>query len=206
MKRILRIMLPALVVLLLPCVAIAGGDDLLQADEGWAYVGYTYGGVTFPVPADYVDFGVDATDQTQGYVLIGGSTDFTLQMRVVQPEQMTYEQFKARTQEEPTADWHTRMDGEREILIYRNMVPSGQSELYGIAMTGLDGLLYKISIFTGIDEDFSSDAPVWQIAETIGAHVRHQDFSEWGIEDAPSFGEGESLPSLENWLKGLLQG
>lgn len=188
MKRLFSLVLTVL--LMLSLIALAIAENPLQFDDGWTYVGYTYGGITFPVPIDYVDFDVDDADRAAGYVIIGGNMEFTLTLRVFQPEQMTYDQFKQRTQAEPTADWHTRMDGEREILVYRNTAPTGQSELYGIAMTGLDGLFYKISIFTGEDEDCGPDAPVWQIAEVIGEHARHQDFSEWGIEDAPSFSKG----------------
>ena len=94
---------------------------------------------------------------------------------------------KEMIEQERTAEISTRMDGDSEILLYRNTKPSASSELYGIALTGLDGLFYKISIFTGADEAFGDDAPVWSIAEAIGQTVMHQDFSEWGVEGAPDF-------------------
>ena len=78
--------------------------------------------------------------------------------------------------------WENGGSPDLEILTYRNTAPGPSSELYGIAMTGLDGKLYKISIFTGADEAFGEDAPVWEIAERIAASARHQDFSEWGLK------------------------
>ncbi len=111
--------------------------------------------------------------------------DFTIQMRVFQPEELSYDDFKAIIEQESTAEVSTRTDNDSEILLYRNTRPNAYSELYGIAITGLDGLLYKISIFTGVDEVFGADAPVWAISETVAQTVRHQDFSEWGIGDEP---------------------
>ncbi|MBR6028767.1 MAG: hypothetical protein IKP40_06705 [Clostridia bacterium] len=157
----------------------------LLAEDGWSYIGYTYGGITFAVPDDYADWELDAEEKAQGYVLLGGNADFTVQLRVFSPDQLSYDDFKARVAQVSSADAHVRMDGDREILVYRNTTPDAYSELYGIAMTGLDGLFYKISIFTGENGAFDEDAPVWKIAEIIGQTARHQDFSEWGISDTP---------------------
>lgn len=154
----------------------------MKADDSWGYIGYLYGGITFAVPGDYTSFGVSEADAARGCVIIGGNERFTLQVRGFDPDMMKYGDFKAVIQQEASADWSVRMDGDLEILTYRNTRPSAASELYGIVMTGLDGRLYKISIFTGADEAFGEDAPVWEIAEKIGKTARHQDFSEWGLE------------------------
>ena len=95
------------------------------------------------------------------------------------------------------------VDGDSEILTYRNTQPSASNELYGIAMTGLDGLFYKISIFTGTDEAYGEDAPVWQIAETVGQTARRQDFSDWDIEGAP---QSDLSSSISDFLNRLIQG
>lgn len=159
--------------------ALAQAQAPLPNDDDWSYIGYIYGGITFAVPNDYMGFDISASEIAQGYVLTGGNADFSRPLR--------YEDFKAMILQESTAGTSTRMDGETEILVYRNIRPSIHSELYGIALTGLDGLLYKISIFTGADKAFGSEAPVWEIAEALGQSVRHQDFSEWGVPDAPDF-------------------
>ena len=188
------------VLLALPC-ALAETQNPLLFSDGWSYVGYTYGGITFAVPNDYEFYQISAADAAQGYVLMVGDADFLLQLRVFQPNQMSYADFKAIIQQEPTAEISARVDGDSEILIYRNTQPSAINELYGVGMTGLDGLFYKISIFTGDDEDFSADAPVWQIAETVGKTAQRRDFSEWGIEDTPIPTPDKAGSALSGWLK-----
>ena len=190
MKKWFSVLLVMILTISLSCAAAEdeGASMLLNGD--WQYIGYTYGGITFAVPKDYMDFGVSEADAARGCIIIGGNMDYTLQLRVFQPEELNYEVFKAVILQQESADWSVRMDGDLEILTYRNTSPSAVSELYGIAMTGLDGRLYKISIFTGSDEAFGEDAPVWGIAGTIGKSARHQDFSEWGLnEPNPPAGE-----------------
>lgn len=186
MKRFTLVLIAALLMLWLPC-ALAEDQAPLLDEEGWAYIGYIDGGITFAVPRDYMSMDLSTSDIAQGYVLMGGNADFTMQLRVFPADEMRYDDFKALILQESTAEASTRMDEDSEILVYRNTRPSANSELYGIALTGLDGLLYKISIFTGADDAFGSEAPVWEIAETLGQSVCHQDFSEWGVPDAPDF-------------------
>ena len=182
-RAITRVMIFfAAAALMFTCALAENATGLMTADDGWGYVGYVYGGITFAVPGDYTSFGVSEADAARGCVIIGGNERFTLQVRGFDPDMMKYGDFKAVIQQEASADWSVRMDGDLEILTYRNTRPSAVSELYGIVMTGLDGRLYKISIFTGADEAFGEDAPVWEIAEKIGKTARHQDFSEWGLE------------------------
>ena len=172
--------------MLISFTAVSEDWTPLLSDDGWSYIGYTYGGVTFAVPANYTSYGLTALQKANGYLIVGGNRDFTLQLRVFEPEVMTYDAFKAIISEEKTAEVSTRMYGETEILTFRNTIPSEVSELYGIVLTGLDGRFYKISIFTGDDELFGEDAPVWEIARVVGETTRIQDFTEWGIENEPS--------------------
>ena len=176
MKKLLALALSALFL-----SGACAEDWTALTPEGWQYIGYTYGGVTFAVPPDYENFGVNEDYKAAGYVLIGGSRDFTLALRQFRPDQRDYASFKEIITGEKTADCRVRDDNGSEILTYRNTAPGKDSELYGIALTGLDGLFYKISIFSGADEDVSDTAPVWEIAENIGKTIRRQDFSEWGI-------------------------
>ncbi len=175
-----------LITLCMHCALAEDGNPPLS-EEDWLYIGYTYGGVTFAVPKDYSHWDISPSYAAQGYVLMGGNENFTLQMRVFQPDELCYDDFKAMINQESSAQVSTRIDDDSEILIYRNTEPNAYSELFGVALTGLDGLFYKISIFTGDDGAFEESAPVWEIAEVIGQTVRHQDFSEWGVEGAPDF-------------------
>ena len=167
---------------LFACALAENSSEPKEENDGWQYAGYVYGGITFAIPGDYMDFGVSDADAARGCIMIGGNEKFTLQLRCFDPAAIDYAYFKAIIQQEPSSDWSVRTDGDLEILTYRNTAPGPSSELYGIAMTGLDGKLYKISIFTGADEAFGEDAPVWEIAERIAESARHQDFSEWGLE------------------------
>ena len=187
MKKRLSMLLMLVLFMLCPLYAIAESVAPLLAEDGWSYIGYSYGGITFAVPADFVNYDLSASDTANGYILIGGNDEFVLQMRVFQADELTY----------------VRVDGDSEILTYRNTQPSASNELYGIAMTGLDGLFYKISIFTGTDEAYGEDAPVWQIAETVGQTARHQDFSDWDIEGAP---QSDLSSSISDFLNRLIQG
>lgn len=177
--------LTLLLALLVGCGAMGAGaeEGFLTVDQGWKYTGYTPGGVTFAIPLDFESYDTSLFDRMAGILILGGNADFTLQLRQFSPDTMTYAEFAARIQAEPTARWGTRMDGGSEILWYRNTAATANSELFGIALTGLDGMLYKISIFTGDGEDYSPDARVWALAETIAQTVRHQDFAEWSITD-----------------------
>ena len=190
MKKSLSMLLMLVLFMLCPLYAIAESDAPLLAEDGWSYIGYSYGGITF-------------ADTANGYILIGGNDEFVLQMRVFQADELTYDEFKAMVEKTPSAESSVRVDGDSEILTYRNTQPSASNELYGIAMTGLDGLFYKISIFTGTDEAYGEDAPVWQIAETVGQTARHQDFSDWDIEGAP---QSDLSSSISDFLNRLIQG
>ena len=140
------------ILLALPC-ALAETQNPLLFSDGWSYVGYTYGGITFAVPNDYEFYQISAADAAQGYVLMVGDADFLLQLRVFQPNQMSYADFKAIIQQEPTAEISARVDGDSEILIYRNTQPSAINELYGVGMTvcpvQVGGKTFSVAVVTG---------------------------------------------------------
>lgn len=154
-------------------------------DDTWMYTGYTYGGGTFAIPKESNSY--ELTDQFReaGIVLLIGNDDFCLQLRKFDPEVLSYEQFKEIIQAEPTAETRITERNGKEVFIYRNTDPNPYGELYGIAVTGLDGNTYKVSIFTGDSEAYGEDDPVWKIAEIIGQSFTIRDFSEWGIPTAP---------------------
>ena len=159
-------------------------DNVLLDSEDWSYVGSVAGGVTYPIPSDCDWYEPDESQREAGILSLLGNEDCMVQMRVFQPEQLTFDDFHVTIAAEPTAEVTLREEEEGVILCYRNTAPTANGELYGIAMTGLDGLLYKISVFTGRSEDFSPEAPVWTIAETIARYIRWQDFSEWPTPEA----------------------
>lgn len=159
-------------------------EDGLITDESWEYVGYTYGGITFAIPRDSTPADLSAADRSRGIIFVIWNDDFTVQLRSFEPDVLTYDAFKTMISREETAEITARTVEGTEILRYRNTKPTGpDAELYGIITTGLDGKLYKISIFTGDSETFDTEAPVWKIAEIIYQTTRIQDFSEWGISD-----------------------
>ena len=151
----------------------------MVVDETWIYAGWLEGGVTWAVPSDSMEWDLSDEDAALGVLFYVSDQDYSLQLRVFEPEQMTFGAFRDRMTEAGAADCATRVVGEAEVFTYRNPVPSAYAELYGIALTGLDGRLYKISIFTGDSGRFDGDAPVWKIAGVIARTVRIQDFSEW---------------------------
>ena len=126
--------------------------------EDWYYFGYTYGGVTFVVPTDSYSYPLDDAQKEAGIILVTGNADYTLQLRSFEPEVMTYKDLKQQMKKEITAEVHTEEREGKEVLFYRNKYPTEVSELYGIGLEGLDGKLYKISIFTGEKEEYKKDA------------------------------------------------
>ena len=155
----------------------------ILTDDTWQYVGYITGGVTFAVPKESCQADLTEKDKSSGILMLLWNDDYTLQLKVFEPEVMTYDRFRERVCSEPSARVSVRTSEGVEILSYRNTIPASYSELFGIVMTGLDGRMYKISVFTGDSESFGDDASVWKIAEIIEKTTRIQDFSEWGIDN-----------------------
>ena len=160
---------------------VTADENGLLNDYSWQYYGYTYGGITFAIPGNSYQYDLSQEYKDAGIVSLVGNEDYMLQLRKFAPDVMSYEQFKAYIQAEPTADVRTEERDGKEILIYRNTNPNANGELFGIVMTGTDGNTYKISLFTGESEAYEADAPVWEIAEIIVATTNYRDFSQWDI-------------------------
>ena len=161
-------------------------EDLLAegilVDDGWEYVGDLTGGVTFAIPKGMTSWSLSSRDKAAGIVLLMSNEDITVQLRRFEPGQMTYEDFTARMREEPTAEITVSERGGVEFFCYQNTRPSVSSELAGIVAVGLDGCVYKISVFTGDSERLDDEAAVWDITEVVMQTARVRDFAEWGIE------------------------
>ena len=178
-----KIVLIVLMFCLLGTLCLA--EDVELMPEDWAFLGYTYGGITFPVPQDVEFYELTSQEQAMGIIVICYNDDFTLQLREFDPSQMTLDEFEKKMLDEPTAE--VSFWGENQNVMYvRNTAPTGDSELVSIALNGLDGNLYKISIFTGYDEDYSPDASVWEIAQTVANSTSQMDFSQWPLEETPA--------------------
>ena len=195
-KMIIALMLMLAVLTIQVCAAAEINLDVtfdengfISDSESWQYFGYTYGGVTFVVPADSYTYPLNDEDKEAGIILLAANEDYTLQLRCFEPEVMTYKDLKQQMKNEITAEVRTEERYGKELLFYRNKYPTEVSELYGIGLEGLDGKLYKISIFTGEKEEYQKDALVWKIADIIAKSARNRDFSEWGFPDQPE-GQG----------------
>lgn len=177
MKRLLII----LMTLLLCSPVLAETVDLpVQLNpEGWRYMGYTPAGVTFLIPEDTQSYPLSDAERAAGIVFLGANAEYTVQLRRFEPDQMDLAAFQLMLRFTPDAQVEIREAEGGQIIVYRNPDPTGVSELVGIALTGTDGCMYKISIFTGMDEDCSTNAPVWTIAAQIADSVSIVDYSGW---------------------------
>ena len=174
------VLIAAFLLLALLSGALAEGE-LRPAPEGWVNIGWIEGGISLAVPDDFEQSYILPEYAGMGIVILGGNADFTMQLRRFDPETLTYEQFLTMIEAQPGAEVSVRHDGETEIASYRNTTADADSELYGVILTGLDGCLYKVSVFTGDDGSYADEAPVWEIAQTLGESVHLVDFSSWGI-------------------------
>ena len=165
-------------------IGIGEDDEILLSRDGWSYVGHTHSGITFAIPSDSYQGELNESDMRQGMCLHLWNDDYTLVLKCFGHGTEDYEAFKKTILADETAETAVRDREGADIFIYRNTTPTAVTELYGIALIGLDGELYKISVFTGDSEKYGPEDPVWEIAETVGKTARLQDFSEWGF-DAP---------------------
>lgn len=155
----------------------ACAEEWEPAPDGWTFVGYTYGGIEFALPDDSVMWELSEEEENAGVIFLAGNADFTVQLRQFTPDQLDYETFVDLIRQTESAEYEEAEVGGGPVFRYRNTKANENSELYGAALTGLDGNLYKISIFTGEDGDYSENAKVWQIAEELGQTVRSRDYS-----------------------------
>ena len=180
MKKLIAIIL-ILCLQAFPCFA----ENIGTLPENWFFIGYSYGGITFPVPGDTQFFELSKKDIESGIILIGFNQDFTLQLRCFTPDEITFDDFKEIMLGVPTAEV-SYLDEDETILHVINTHPTASSELVGISMKGSDENMYKISIFTGINEDFNAEAKVWEISDTISAFTSYMDFSDWPLQEDDS--------------------
>lgn len=176
-----------LLVLFLSLMSIpACAQEWTMAPDGWVNMAYVYGGIDFIVPEDFETWELYQSEMEMGYILMGANPDFTLQIRGFTPEQITVEAFQEMLEGIPDAEMSLKETETGKILYYQNTAPTSDSELFGIVMDGIDGNIYKISIFTGEDGDCSKEAKVWSIAQAISQSVNIKDFSQiMDIEQSP---------------------
>lgn len=174
-KKLLS-MLTALLLFLMPALAQQ------PAPDGWRYMAYAPSGVTFLIPGDTVFFDLTEAEQAAGILLVGGNADYTMQLRRYPAEEMTLTRLTLLLAMTGTAEvGRAERDGVT-VLSYRNKAASEYGELFGVALTGTDGCLYKLSIFTGENGDFSESAKVWEIAQGIADSASLVDYSDWPLE------------------------
>ena len=183
MKKLLAIVL-ILCLQSFPCFA----ENIESLPEDWFFIGYSYGGITFPVPDDTEFYELSEMDKENGFILICFNQNFTLQLRRFSPDEITFDEFKEIMFSESAAEV-SYLDETGTILHVKNTHPTATSELVGISMNGSDGNMYKISIFTGMDEDCSPEAKVWEIANTVSAFTSYKDFSDWPLQEDTSASE-----------------
>lgn len=182
MKKMTGMLAALLLAVLLAASALAEAGLPAQPNpEGWRYMGYMPAGVTFLIPEDTQSYALTAADHAAGVIFLGANVDYTIQLRRFEPDVMDLAGFKALLRFTPGAQVEIRQADGTEIVCYRNGNPTAVSELYGVALTGTDGCMYKLSIFTGAEEDFSEDAPVWAIADKIAASASIVDYSGWPL-------------------------
>ena len=172
MRKMLLCLL-ALLLAVLPAVA----EDIEVQPEGYTYCGYMPGGITFLIPENMVQCELYEWEKQAGVLLYAESETCSIQLRRFAPDAMTIFQFIQLVQQEPTVQWETSNERGTLVLHYRNQAPTATTELVGVAITGTDGCMYKVSVFTGWDETFAPDAPVWEIARVLAESLRHEDFS-----------------------------
>lgn len=178
MSRVLMLVM-ALLLAVLPVAA----EDIEIQPEGYTYCGYMPGGITFLIPKDMVSCELYEWEKQAGVLIYAESQTCSIQLRRFEPDAMTLLQFLQLVQQEPNVEWKTGNERGTLVLYYRNQAPAATTELAGVVITGMDGCMYKVSVFTGWDENFAADAPVWDIAQVLADSIRHEDFSFFpGVE------------------------
>lgn len=171
MRRLLCLLLP-LMLLCLPAMA----DVEIQPD-GYTYCGYMPGGITFLIPDNMQSAQLYRSEIEAGILMYAESRVCSIQLRRFEPETMTLTRFMQLLEQEPNTQWNVSYERGTAVVCYRNLAPSSDAELVGVVITGTDGCMYKVSIFTGWDGNYAGDAPAWEIAEVVSASLRHEDFS-----------------------------
>lgn len=172
MRRYLMLLM-ALLIAVLPAAAV----EIEIQPEGYTYCGYMPGGITFLIPKDMVNCELYEEEKLAGILFYAESQSSSIQLRRFEPDQMTMPQFLQMVQQAPNTHWEVSEERGTPVLCYRNLAATAITELVGVVITGTDGCMYKVSIFSGWDENVAEDAPVWEIAQVVADSLRHEDFS-----------------------------
>lgn len=149
--------------------------------EGWRPVWNKSGGVIFAVPADVFTWGLEPQEVEEGLMWRGSNADITVQLRVYKEDELTYDDFRAMLDEYEYEVSSVRNVSGAEVTIYTNPEPGANMQLCGAVLTGLDGRLYKISVFSGDNDDFSDDAAVWELSGMFMDTIHLRKFFGWDI-------------------------
>lgn len=154
----------------------------LKPDE-YHFANFIEGGINFLVPDDFTTFPLYETEKAAGYLFFGGNEHFTMSMRRYTPEEMTLPEFTLILINDSGTEVTLQENNGAPVVIYYNLNPQPNLQLCGAALVGLDGMMYKISIFTGDHNDISEEAPVWEISQIILNSVCLVDFSSTPFAD-----------------------
>lgn len=149
--------------------------------EGWTLICSKEGGVAFAVPNDMMVWELNAAEMEAGVKIICSNADITAQLRAYEPDDITYDEFIQMLDENQYEITSVRNVEGTEITTYYNHVAETDMQLCGVILTGNDGLLYKISVFAGDNDEFGEDAPVWEMAETLFGTVHVIEDAGWDI-------------------------
>jgi len=150
-----------------------------EIPDGWKNIWNEDSGIIFAVPADVVSWTLSEEDP--GILWRGSNLDITVQLRAYEPDDLTYEDFVAMLGEYEYAVTDVRNIDSTEITVYNNPESAANMQLCGAVLNGTDGRLYKLSVFSGDGDDFSEEAPVWQLADTLMQSVHVRKFFGWNI-------------------------
>ena len=194
-KHFIALMLCAMMLALSAVPAAASFDVRDYLEDEWTWFGYTYGGVTFAVPADCVMYDISPEQEAAGLLMLYGNNDIMIQLRRYDIKDRTYDEYREVMDSNVEAGGSSvtvfTTDDGSDIVCYRNLRPSANVQLAAVALEGLDGALYVIGIFTGDSEAYDDDAPVWALIEKIAASAHREDFSNWPIgQDQPAQADG----------------
>lgn len=191
MRKLLAIVL-ALCLMSIPCFA----EETDLSVYTWITLGSTDRGISFPVPQNAEFIAPSDEERAAGVITVCSNDDFTLHLQSFASATTPWEDFKNSVLNDTTVK--TEFFGEEQNVLYiKNAAPTADSTLATIALDGLDGHIYKIMLFAGIDKNIAPEATVWEIAQTIAAHTRQIDFSALPAREPAAADESSETPAQE---------
>lgn len=157
----------------------AADEAAAELPDGWKNIWNEEGGIIFSVPGNVISWTL--SDEDAAILWRGSSQDITVQLRAYEADELTYEEFIAMLGEYEYAVTDVRSIDGTEITVYNNPEPAANMQLSGAVLNGVDGRLYKLSVFSGDSDDFSEDAAVWELADTVMQSVHVRRFFGWNI-------------------------